>query len=153
MEKYVILTQSQVISTQWTLKRPRKLLKANYFFPMWYCEPQLTHAFKKKYCVQIDWIATSQIIWLVSGKWAYLCKDTLYKILCLHEQVSSVRRQWKIKTSKLFLILLYTFAQTLCTQCCVTRSEIKQFKVVIITIIIMIISTTIKAIKHTVSMV
>jgi hypothetical protein len=31
MEKYVTLTQTQVISTQWTLKRPKKLLKAKFF--------------------------------------------------------------------------------------------------------------------------
>ena len=29
--KNVILTQTQVISTQWTLKRPKKLLKAKFF--------------------------------------------------------------------------------------------------------------------------
>ena len=32
MEKHVTLTQTQVISTQWTLKRPKKLLKAKFFF-------------------------------------------------------------------------------------------------------------------------
>jgi hypothetical protein len=32
MEKRVTLTQTQVISTQWTLKRPKKLLKAKFFF-------------------------------------------------------------------------------------------------------------------------
>ena len=32
MEKNVILTQTQVISTQWTLKRTKKLLKAKFFF-------------------------------------------------------------------------------------------------------------------------
>jgi hypothetical protein len=32
MEKRVTLTQTQVISTQWTLKRPKKLLKAKNFF-------------------------------------------------------------------------------------------------------------------------
>ena len=31
MEKHVTLTQTQVISTQWTLKRPKKLLKAKFF--------------------------------------------------------------------------------------------------------------------------
>ena len=31
MEKRVTLTQTQVISTQWTLKRPKKLLKAKFF--------------------------------------------------------------------------------------------------------------------------
>ena len=32
MEQNVILTQNQVISTQWTLKGPQKLLKAQFFF-------------------------------------------------------------------------------------------------------------------------
>ena len=32
MEKQVTLTQTQVISNQWTLKRPKKLLKAKFFF-------------------------------------------------------------------------------------------------------------------------
>jgi hypothetical protein len=31
MEKHVTLTQTQVILTQWTFKRPKKLLKANFF--------------------------------------------------------------------------------------------------------------------------
>ena len=31
MEKNIILTQTKVISTQWTLKRPKKLLKAKFF--------------------------------------------------------------------------------------------------------------------------
>ena len=31
LEKHVILIQTQVISTQWTLKRPKKLLKAKFF--------------------------------------------------------------------------------------------------------------------------
>ena len=32
MEKNVNMTQTQVISTQWILKRPKKLLKAKFFF-------------------------------------------------------------------------------------------------------------------------
>ena len=37
MKKHVILTQTYVISTQWTLKRPKKLSKAKFFFKgqMW----------------------------------------------------------------------------------------------------------------------
>ena len=46
------------------------------------------------------------------------------------------------------LKLANTFAQTLCAQCCVPRSKVP--RIIIITVIISIISTTIKAVKHTV---